>query len=206
MKINLSRFKIGLLGLASFSLACAGQAGVWSSRAPLPSARSGAAAAAVNDTLYYAGGHNGTDTPTLQAYHPATDSWSSLAAMPGGRYQGNGAGVISNNVYIAGGWSTSPGLPNNNFWVYDTVANSWSARAGLPTLSACGASGVIGNTLYVTTACDGNSGYRNFLHRYDPSSDSWTSRASSIHAHSNPAFGVIGGRLYLAGGNDENGV
>src|SRR5689334_2983818 len=163
MKINLSRFKIGLVGLSAFSLACLGQAGVWSSKASLPSARSGAAAAVVNNTLYYAGGHNGTDTSTFQAYDGASASWSSLSTMPGGRYLGNGEGMLGNNIYVARGWTTSPGLPNNNLWVYDTVANSWSARANLPTLSACGASGVIGNKLYVTTACDGNSGYRNFL-------------------------------------------
>src|SRR5689334_23235429 len=124
MKTNLSRFKIGFVGLSAFSLACLGQAGVWSSKAPLPSARSGAAAAVVNNTLYYAGGNNGTDTPTFQAYDPASASWSSLPTMPGGRYQGDGAGVIGNNIYVAGGWTTSPGLPNNNLWVYDSVANS----------------------------------------------------------------------------------
>jgi N-acetylneuraminic acid mutarotase len=107
--------------------------------------------------LYVAGGNLTTDTANLQAYNPASDAWTSLTPMPAGRYQGDGAGVISNKLYVAGGWTTSPGLPNNNLWVYDPALNSWTAKASMPTLSGCGATAVINNKLYVITPCDGNS-------------------------------------------------
>jgi Ca2+-binding RTX toxin-like protein len=58
----------------------------------------------------------------------------------------------------------------------------------------------------VLTACDGFSGYRNFLHVYDPDADSWTALAPAPHAHGDPAAGVIGGKLYVAGGLDAEGA
>ena len=207
MKKRLLNLRNTILLLPLLFLAGKSQAGTWTYKAPVPAPRSGPAAGVINGILYLAGGHNGvSDSPTVQAYNPATDSWSTLASMPGGRYQGDGAGVISNKLYVAGGWTTSPGLPNNNLWVYDPGANTWATRAGMPILSACGSSGVINNKLYITTACDGNSGYRSFLHVYDPALNSWSALANTTHAHSNPGYGVINGKFYVAGGVNESSV
>src|ERR1051326_2105885 len=177
---------VTMLGLAPVVGA---HAGTWVPRAAEPNARSGSAAAVINGIFYVAGGNNGTDTSNLQAYNPALDSWTALAAMPEGRYQGDGAGVISNKLYVPGGWTTSPGLPNNNLWVYDPAGNSWTAKASMPVLSAQGACGAINNKLYVTTAADGNSGYRNYLHVYDPAANTWTALPGSAHAHASPGYG-----------------
>jgi len=126
--------------------------------------------------------------------------------MPGGRYQGHGAAVINGKLYVPGGWTISPPLPNSSLFIYDLATNTWTSGASMPILSACGASGVINDKLYVTTACDGFSGYRSFLHVYDPVANSWTALPSSPNAHGVPAFGVIGGKLYVVGGNDAAGV
>ena len=152
-----------------------------------------------------AGGFSGGDTATLQAYNPTSNSWQILANMPGGRYAGNGAGVINSQLYVAGGWTTNPGLPNNTLFVYDPPTNTWTSKATMSHLSACGATGVIKSRLYVTTACDGFNGYRNFLDRYDPVANTWTSLAASISEHSQPAFGVINDKLYVAGGINNAG-
>src|SRR5437016_2692305 len=92
------RIRNTLFALVSLALtgAASSQAGSWGARTPMASPRSSPAGEAINGIVYIAGGWNSTDTPTLQAYNPAKDSWTNLAAMPGGRYQGDGAGVISN--------------------------------------------------------------------------------------------------------------
>src|SRR3990167_806251 len=70
--------------------------GTLSTKTSMPAARFVAAAGVINGVLYVAGGNDGVTggTTTLQAYNPTTDTWNTLAAMPGRRYNGDGAGVI----------------------------------------------------------------------------------------------------------------
>lgn len=199
-KISTASLIAALAGLSSSALAQNG----WSTKASLPTGGSTMSAAAINGILYVAGGNNGSPMANLQAYNVTNNTWSSLTALPGGRYQNSGMGVISNKLYFPGGWTTSPPLPNNNLWVYDPLANTWATKATMPLLSAQGASGVISNKLYVTTAANGLSGYYSYLHVYDPATDTWTAKANSPRPHANPAAGVIGNKFYVAGGFDGN--
>jgi len=179
----------------------------WSTKASMPAARSQALGAVIDGLLYLAGGWDGHDTPALQAYNPAANTWSTLASMPGGRYGSSGAAVMAGKLYVPGGWTTSPGLPNGNLYVYDPQTNAWTEKAPLPNsrLTACGAAGVINGKMYMTTACNGYNGYRNFLDVYDPATNGWTSLAASQVAHGYPAWGVIDNKLYVAGGHTDNG-
>ncbi len=179
------------------------EGGVWTEKSALPAGANFPVAASVNGMAYVMGGFNGSPLSSFYSYNPLSNTWTTLPPMPGGRYQMDGAGVIGSKIYVAGGWTISPPLPNNNLWVYDTVANSWSStNAQMPLLSADGAGGVISNKYYVTTSDDGYDGYYNFLHVYDPSLDTWTQLAGSPVPHSQPGYGVIGSKLYVAGGND----
>src|SRR3990172_1156732 len=106
--------------------------GTWSTKTSMPAARSVAAAGVINEVLYVAGGHDGTTggTTTLQAYNPTTDTWNTLASMPGRRYNGDGAGVINGKLYVAGGWNYPDSvLPQSQLFVYDPASNSWSSKA-----------------------------------------------------------------------------
>jgi N-acetylneuraminic acid mutarotase len=183
------------------------QAGTWTEESPMPTAVSSSGAASVNGVLYVEGGNNGSGpVSSLYAYYPISNTWSNQAALPGGRYQSE-VGVISNQLYVVGGWTYSPPLPNNNLWVYNPVANSWSTAANFPMLNAGSASGVISNLLYVTTAEDGFNGYYNYLDVYNPANNSWTALASSPDAHTAPAgFGVINNLFYVAGGINDAGA
>jgi N-acetylneuraminic acid mutarotase len=180
--------------------------GSWATVAPMPAARSSAAAAAVDNTVYVAGGSNGHETATLQAYNTLTDGWATLKDMPSGRYGGDGAAVINGKVYVPGGWDNSYSyLPHSELFIYDPAGNTWTSGANMPLLSGCGASGAINGKLYVTTPCNGYNGYYTYLHVYDPVSNSWAQLASSAYAHSSPAAGVINGKFYVAGGYDNSG-
>ena len=191
----------GLTSVTSNAFAVSGgPLGSWQSLTGMPAARSAAGGAVINDILYVAGGTNGGDQSSLYAYDPVANSWSTRASMPGGRYQPSGVAVYNNELYFFGGWTTSPGLPNTNLYIYNPGANTWRSGAAMPTLSACGAAGTIGTKIYVTNACDGNSGYRSVLRVYDPAANSWTSLPNSSAEHSNPAYAVIDGKLYVAGG------
>ena len=190
---------------SSFNVASGAGSNSWQTLTSMPNARSGSASEAIGGIMYVAGGYNGGDTPTLQSYNPGTSAWATLTSMPGGRYQGDNAVVIAGELYVPGGWTTSPGLPNSNLFIYNPTSGNWRSGTSMPILSACGTSGVINGKLYVTTGCDGNSGYRSFLHVYDPATPGWTALASSPNPHANGVGGVIGGKLYVAGGYDASG-
>ncbi len=163
-----------------------------------------AAAESINGVIYIAGGDNGGPNSMLQAFNPETNTWTALANMPLTLYQGNGAGVINSQLYVAGGWNGF--LPSNVLLKYDPPSNTWTQLPGMSHLSACGATGVINSKLYVTTACNGYSGYANYLDVYDPVANAWTSLPGSTSAHGAPAFGVINGKFYVAGGVNGAGA
>jgi len=79
----------------------------WVPRAPLPTARGGCMAAVVAGRVIVMGGEGDPDHPRgvfaeVEAYDPATDSWTSLAPMPTPRH-GTGAVAFGGVVYVPGG-------------------------------------------------------------------------------------------------------
>ncbi len=180
----------------------------WTRGDSMPTARNSLLAATIGGRLFVVGGHDGKgDSPVLEVYDPATDSWRRLAALPkvdsgnAGRY-GGAVGVIDGKLYLAGGWRIRPPIPTRSLLIYDPGTDRWRRGANMPTLSACSVAGVIRRRLYVLTACDGHSGFRKSLHVYDPDRNAWSRLRDARHAHADAAVGVIGGKLYVAGGGE----
>ncbi len=120
------RNHLGVVALAGRILAVAGRSGgispvagtgtleaydpdtqEWQSLAPMPTPRSGIAAAVFQDRLVVFGGEGGAPDPSgvfreTEAYDPETSSWRALPLMPTGRH-GIGAAVLDDGVHIAGG-------------------------------------------------------------------------------------------------------
>jgi len=81
----------------------------WTPKAPLPTARSGIAAAVLGGRIYVFGGEGSEGTfDENEAYDPETDSWETLEPMPTARH-GLGAAVVGDTIYVIGGGET-PGL------------------------------------------------------------------------------------------------
>jgi N-acetylneuraminic acid mutarotase len=202
--IHSNRFVLMLLLLASLT-ALANDA-TWQQMASMLKSETGPAVGVINGIVYSAGGFHGGQGPTadLQAFNPASNSWTRLASMPAARYNGNGTGVINSQLYVAGGFSATF-APTDTLFLFDPKGGSWKQLARMSHLSACGASGVIDSKLYVTTACDGRGGATNYLDVYDPATGQWTSLTPTSRDHQDPAAGVINGQLYVAGGFDRHG-
>jgi N-acetylneuraminic acid mutarotase len=194
-----------LLGILALVLLSLPASAAWKPMAAMPTARSNAAMETINGIVYVAGGYNAGGTSTLLAYNPSTNAWTTtLANMPITLYQGNGAGVINSQLYVSGGWNGP--LPTSTLFMYDPPSNSWTTKASMSHLSACGGTAVIDSKLYVTTACNGYSGYANYLDVYDPAANAWTGLPGSAIPHAAPAIGAINGKLYVAGGLDGGGA
>jgi N-acetylneuraminic acid mutarotase len=188
----------------------------WSTKAPMPTPRGARPMSGViNGKLYVAGGNVGVAgaVTTLEIYDPETDSWSTGAPMPGRRYDG-GAGALSGDLYVFGGWNYPDStIPTNTLQHYSAANNSWGFGQAIPTnisppsgLSACSAVGVIGGKLYVLTGCNGFSGYVKHFFAFDPvNAGSYTALTPPSQAHVHPVHGVIDGLFYVAGGLDAAG-
>lgn len=78
----------------------------WQTRAALPQAQGGLAAAAVGGKLYAFGGEQFVPSSKVfgeaWVYDPATDRWSALPPMPTPRH-GHGAAVVGNRIFLMGG-------------------------------------------------------------------------------------------------------
>ena len=178
----------------------------WAGRASMAKARSAFALTSRGNLIYAIGGKsNGTILASVEAYNPTSNTWTSKAALPSARYDGNGAAVNSGLLYLPGG-ANSAGTLTKTLYVYNLSTNVWSTKVALPISSGCGASVVISGQVYVLTGCDGTSGYKGRLHRYSPASNTWTARATAPAAHGHPAVGVINGKLYVAGGRNATGA
>jgi N-acetylneuraminic acid mutarotase len=188
--------------------------GSWAARAPLPSPRADLAAVTLTDAagagrFYALGGinANGAILPTVNAWNPATNAWTTRAPLPTRLYRSNGAGAIGGKIYLTGGL-TIRRLVLAQLQIYDAAANAWTTRP-MPRAGFDGVTGVIGNRLYVLTSCGAggecDQSYDRAFYRYTPSTGSWLKLASPPHPHRQAVAGVIGGRLYVAGDNAEGG-
>jgi|FaiFalDrversion2_1042247.scaffolds.fasta_scaffold04615_2 hypothetical protein len=82
---------------------------VWSVRSPMPTARSGIAAAVVGGKLYVFGGESQVKTfSEVEAYDPKTDTWEKVAELPTPRH-GLGVAAVGNRIYVVAG-GPQPGL------------------------------------------------------------------------------------------------
>jgi N-acetylneuraminic acid mutarotase len=175
----------------------------------MPTPRGFLVAAGVNGIVYAIGGAltAATQLPTVEAYNPRTNTWTSKASLPNARAGASGAAVINGEIYVPGGVGVVNGssAATRGLFVYKAGRNRWTRRAPLPVPTAGGVAAATGGKLYVYTPGQVNNGPPR-LHRYDPATNSWTELATPPNDHGLGIGGAIGGRLYVAGGADGTGT
>jgi N-acetylneuraminic acid mutarotase len=186
----------------------------WTSLASLPRGRVYLAAAATNGRLVALGGATGdaspfqtSAVPDVDIYDPATNSWTMGAPMPFPNYTLTAA-ALGGTVYVAGGYSHIQGFqqPLAAVHAYDVAADSWTARAALPTPRGQAGAAVVGGTLYVAGGyCHTCGGNRSVVEAFDPTTNVWTSRASLPFSPWGIVLGELNGFLYGAGGSLTSG-
>ena len=99
----------------------------WTSLAPIPTARYGAATGVINGRLYVAGG--GTACPpcsaqtVVESYNPLTNTWRAEPSLPAGVANTTGT-VINNVLYVVGGYNRVSGGVLNSLYAFDLVAGA----------------------------------------------------------------------------------
>jgi N-acetylneuraminic acid mutarotase len=182
----------------------------WAPLVSMPTARSSLQGAAANGLLYAVGGSNGSATPIVEAYNPASNVWSTVASLNAqnyggqtGRYVGSAVGV-NGKVYMMGGWTNSPPLPSNTLSIYDPATNAWTSGPTIPGsgYTACSEAAVIGSKIYLLNACNGYDGYVQQLSIFDTVANFWTTGPNAPRNHNAGLGAALNGKFYVTGGTD----
>jgi N-acetylneuraminic acid mutarotase len=149
-------------------------------------ARNTMAVGVIGGKLYVAGGNDdsGNLLTVLEVYNPASDSWSSLAAMP--PISQPTGGVIAGKFYVEGSNAGASVLA-----VYDPSSNTWASLAGMATAAPGAGAAVLNSKLYVVAGQN--------ISEYDPTGNAWRAKHSLMTARWLARPVTIGNLFYVAG-------
>jgi hypothetical protein len=192
----------GVAVMAVLPAFAAAQAGSWAVRAPMPTPREHAAAAAIGDTIFVFGGlarNDCTGLRTAEAYDTISDQWSARAPMPTGRWNA-GVAVVNGIIYVMGG-SVGCGPRTAAVEAYDPVTDTWTTRAPLPSARAGVAVSAIGNLIYaVGGVLPFAEGIVDRVDVFDPAANIWSAGPAMLLPRTDTAVAVLDGVLYVAAG------
>lgn len=185
----------------------------WTELAPLPVARGGATAQALDGKIYIAGGMDttGASMNDLLIYDPTTDTYSDGPTM-GERRDNPGSAVLGGKLYVFGGRTrnatgdVNPTL--NSVEMFDPATNTWTPRAPMPTGRRTmvvgtlnGKAQVMGGERSTTTP----SGTFSQNEEYDPLTNEWRSLTLMPTGRHGAVAGTIDNRVYVVAGGNQTG-
>jgi hypothetical protein len=151
----------------------------WTQLADLPSLdRDDGVGITVGNKMYFGTGNRtglgvGADFYSLD---PATDTWTTIAAMPNGAERQYAVCFGNSNYFFVYGGVNNGGITLNDLYRYDVSANTWSLMAARPgTIGVMGASGfTLGNKAYVFCGRWGTDAQlSNEVWEYDMNTNVW---------------------------------
>jgi N-acetylneuraminic acid mutarotase len=179
----------------------------WTTGAPIPTARYVPASAVVENILYVIGGCNsscasgGGATTVVEAYDPASNSWSEKAPLPVA-IDSVYAVASKNIIYVAGGYVQGSGrVPT--LYSYNPATDEWKQEASMKVARSNPATGSLGGIIVAGGL--GNSGVTNDTEVYNTTKNTWTTLAAMPTALNASCFGTISGKFYVASGTDNSG-
>jgi N-acetylneuraminic acid mutarotase len=200
----------------------------WTKKKPMPRPAHHAALAAANGKIYVVGGFvapQQTTVPTggawepiddVSEYDPATDSWKSLAPLPGKR--GSAVAVeVGGKIYAIGGVTTVEGSKDPFFTfmgparvlstndVYDPATNRWESRRPMAVPRNHAFAAAVNGKIYVIGGRTGHgfilsATNTDVVEEYTPVADMWILKERMPTPRSGGGWGTDGRRIYVAGG------
>jgi N-acetylneuraminic acid mutarotase len=106
---------------------------------------------------------------------------------------------LGSDIYVFGGYDNE-GTNHASIFNYDTVANTWTTLAPMPTSGVYPGVATLDGRIYVTGM--GDSG-KEFLF-FDLTSGAWSNLARTRHNRQQGSLFVLGGCLHAAGGHGNH--
>ncbi|HNP98987.1 MAG TPA: kelch repeat-containing protein, partial [Bacteroidia bacterium] len=145
-----------------------GVGGSWISVAPIPVERSGAVGLALSTRALVGSGKNNSGALSdFYSYDSNTDSWTSIASIPGGNRFGATGFAINGIAYV--GMGTDGTNYPSDFYGYESTSNSWNRIADYPTTAVKYSTGFsIGAFGFTFLGDFGTPSYTNGAWKYIP--------------------------------------
>ena len=178
-------------------------ANVWEAMAPMSTARSGLAAAAVDGKLYVMDGadDDGHGLSSVERYDLAKNAWEAVAPMSTARYA-LAAAAVDGKLYVMGG-ADADGHTLSSVEQYDSTANVWEAMPSMSTARSGLAAVAVDGKLYVMGGNDtDDESSLSSVERYDLAKNAWEAVAPMSTARDGFAAAAVDGKLYVMGGFD----
>ncbi|MFN8149189.1 MAG: PQQ-dependent sugar dehydrogenase [Candidatus Nanopelagicales bacterium] len=158
--------------------------------------------ATIGQDLYVVGGKtSAAHVNTLYRFNATTDAWTKLTDKPGTAVENPSVVAWNGKLYVAGGASGPFSGAVTETWVYDPVADAWTAGPPLATARAGAGAALVGSTMYVVGGMDNTGASLTSVEKLDLSTFSaWTSAPSLSTPRDNPGVVAIGTTLYAFGG------
>lgn len=180
----------------------------WTQKANVPSNEYLASSFTIGSKAYVGCGYNTGNA--FYEYDGTANAWTAKASMPGtARYITMGFSIGTKGYCGTGYNPNNPYNSFSDFYEFDPVANTWTAKASMPGGNRSYAVGFsIGSRGYAGTGNINGNAVRDF-YEYDPAGDVWTAKANIGTINRLQSFGIaLNGKGYVGGGgqgNDPNG-
>jgi N-acetylneuraminic acid mutarotase len=180
----------------------------WTQKGDMPSPRTRSRASVVDGKIYVIGGGRGgtasyPTVSTVEAYDPATDTWTRQADMPTAR-ELLSTSVVDGKIYAIGGQRQDSVFQGvySTVEMYDPATDRWTEKADMPlprkVHSACVLNDIIyvfGGRLYI------GGPPQPTLFQYDPAADAWVVGQDMPYSVAAACASVVDARIYLIGGS-----
>jgi N-acetylneuraminic acid mutarotase len=189
----------------------------WTRKADMPTERTLAAIAVVDEIIYAIGGNTSVVgapwvASVVEAYDPATDTWTRKADMPTARYHA-AACVLDGRIYVFGGatkWGRASGdyslVPTVE--VYDPVTDTWTQASDMPRIRMAHSASTVDGEMYIIGGGEpeGDVLLISTVDVYDPATDAWTTAADFPNPRGEHTAAIVDGRIYTIGGGTGPGT
>jgi len=140
---------------------------------------------------------------TVEAYDPATDTWTRKADMPAPRELLT-TSVVGGKIYAIAGQREDGTLREvyPTVDMYDPATDRWTKKADAPLPRKVHSACVLNDIIYVFGGRNVIGGWpQSTLFQYDPAADTWTVREDMPYEVATAPAPTVDGRIYLIGGS-----
>lgn len=179
----------------------------WTVLAPMPTGRTGLAAAVVGDAIFAIGGRKATGGPcsgrplaTVERYSIAHNTWRTVAPLPA-RRSDIGAIAHGGKIYVFGGCTRGRSTVSHAVYIYNPVTNTWAKGAPMPTARAgFYGVGIVGGNIYVMGGINAAGRPSRANEVYNIAHNTWTKATPMRHPRGEMGVTSHGGRVFTVGG------
>jgi len=165
--------------------------GEWTTKADMPTARSGLCTVVVNGKIYAIGGsHADLATSSVEEYDPIENKWEIKSSMPQ-KKTSLCVSSVNGKIYAFGGLDGD--TIYKSVHEYDPVLDKWTAKKDMPGKHINHGFCVLDSKIYVFDPPTS-------VYEFDPAEDSWTEKANMPTERGWMCACPVNGKIYVIGG------